>query len=88
MQSGRQLTDILDKRLRLSQNELKSFHDVFILSTKCIQSEASKRPTMSEIVTQIRDALFSIKKTEDTTKKTAESFSSAEYSCNLTHIGR
>ncbi|GLJ05379.1 hypothetical protein SUGI_0017130 [Cryptomeria japonica] len=86
-ESGRHLTDILDKRLRLTENDFKSFYDVLLLSTKCIQSEASKRPTISEIVTQIRGALNSIKP-EDTTKKSGESVSPAEYSCSVIHVGR
>ncbi|GLJ05368.1 hypothetical protein SUGI_0016960 [Cryptomeria japonica] len=57
-ESGYQLTDILDKRLRLSESDFKSFYDLLALSVKCIQSEASNRPTISEIVTHIRGALF------------------------------
>ncbi|XP_057812622.1 probable LRR receptor-like serine/threonine-protein kinase At5g48740 [Cryptomeria japonica] len=83
----RQLTDILDKRMHLSKNDFKSFNDLLDLSIKCIQSEASKRPTISEIVTHLREALISVV-SDDTTEENVQSFSFAEYSCSLIHAGR
>ncbi|XP_059064587.1 probable LRR receptor-like serine/threonine-protein kinase At5g48740 [Cryptomeria japonica] len=86
-ESGSQLTDILDKRLRLSENDFKSFYDLLALSIKCIQNEAFKRPTISEIVTHIRGDLISVE-SNDTTQEYLQSFSFAEYSCSLVQTGR
>ncbi|GLJ05374.1 hypothetical protein SUGI_0017040 [Cryptomeria japonica] len=86
-ESGHQLTDILDKKLRLSESDFKSFYDLLALSVKCIQSEASNRPTISEIVTHIRGALISVK-SDDTTEEHVQCFSFAEYSSSLFHTGR
>ncbi|GLJ05525.1 hypothetical protein SUGI_0019570 [Cryptomeria japonica] len=58
--SPRQLTDIIDKRLSLSENNLKSFYGIVKMAIKCLQIEGSKRPTMSEIVTQIKEAMIII----------------------------
>ncbi|GLJ05376.1 hypothetical protein SUGI_0017070 [Cryptomeria japonica] len=86
-ESGHQLRDILDKKLRLSESDFKSFYDLLALSVKCIQSEASNRPRISEIVTHIRGALISVK-SDDTTEEHVQCFSFAEYSSSLFHTGR
>ncbi|KAH9310924.1 hypothetical protein KI387_025959, partial [Taxus chinensis] len=79
--SDHQLTDIIDPKMSMSDNNIKSFHYILKLSMNCIQSEASKRPTISDVVAQIKDAM-------NIAEESIEPLCSTEYSYSLLDVGR
>ncbi|GLJ05532.1 hypothetical protein SUGI_0019700 [Cryptomeria japonica] len=85
--AGDPLTGIIDQRLIMSDIDMKSLYHIFDLSLKCILTEGSKRPTITDIVTQIKEAIDIIK-SEYSTEAINEPRSSIEYSYSLLDIGR
>ncbi|GLJ05539.1 hypothetical protein SUGI_0019810 [Cryptomeria japonica] len=59
--TGDPLTGIIDQKLSMSDIDMKSLYHIFDLSLKCILTEGSKRPTITEIVIQIKYAIDIIK---------------------------
>ncbi|XP_057813398.2 probable LRR receptor-like serine/threonine-protein kinase At1g67720 isoform X2 [Cryptomeria japonica] len=51
------LKGIIDHKLCMSDIDMKSLYPVFNLSLKCIQTEGSKRPTITDIVIRIKEAM-------------------------------
>ncbi|GLJ34229.1 hypothetical protein SUGI_0687780 [Cryptomeria japonica] len=55
------LTNIIDNRFSLGENEMQCFNCVVNLALQCVDREGSKRLTMNEIVAGIRVAMLYIK---------------------------
>ncbi|XP_057813449.2 probable LRR receptor-like serine/threonine-protein kinase At1g67720 isoform X2 [Cryptomeria japonica] len=81
------LTGIIDHKLSMSDIDMKSLYPVFSLSLKCIQTEASKRPAITDIVIQIKEAMDLIM-SEYSTEVINEPLCSAECSYSLLDVGR
>ncbi|XP_059071575.1 probable LRR receptor-like serine/threonine-protein kinase At1g67720 isoform X2 [Cryptomeria japonica] len=84
---GGPLIAIIDKKMCMSEIDMKSLYPIFTLSLKCIQNEASKRPTITDIVKQIKEAMDMIK-SESSSEEINEPRYSAEYSYSLLDVGR
>ena len=84
---GGVLPNIIDQKLCMSDIDMKSLYPIFNLSLKCIQNEASKRPTISQVEKQIKEAMDIIRP-ESSTEKINKPLYSAEYSYSLLEIGR
>ncbi|GLJ12958.1 hypothetical protein SUGI_0201550 [Cryptomeria japonica] len=89
------LTNIIDKRLSLGENEMQSFKCVVNLALQCVDREGSKRPTMNEIVAGIRVAMIYIepKDLDINAEKSVdalptEEYGSADCSSSLRQAGR
>lgn len=85
--SDKELIDIIDKRLQMSDNDLKSFHLIVDLSMRCIHSDGSKRPTIRQIVNSLKEAIV-MTDLEDSSKTSAESSESLESSSSILKVGR
>ncbi|XP_059064810.1 probable receptor-like protein kinase At2g23200 [Cryptomeria japonica] len=84
---GGPLIAIIDKKMCMYEIDMKSLYPIFTLSLKCIQNEASKRPTITDIVKQIKEAMDMIK-SESSSEEINEPRYSAEYSYSLLDVGR
>ncbi|GLJ15176.1 hypothetical protein SUGI_0248140 [Cryptomeria japonica] len=89
------LTNIIDKRLSLGENEMQSFKCVVNLALQCVDREGSKRPTMNGIVAGIRVAMLYIepKDLDINAEKSVdalptEEYGSADCSSSLHQAGR
>ncbi|XP_057813495.2 probable LRR receptor-like serine/threonine-protein kinase At1g67720 isoform X2 [Cryptomeria japonica] len=92
--SSRRLTDIIDKRLSLSENEMECFNYVVDLAIQCVDREGSRRPTMSEVVEGLKAAKLYVEPKVNTNAENTmhvlspEEYSRADYSSSLLHVGR
>ncbi|GLJ34231.1 hypothetical protein SUGI_0687810 [Cryptomeria japonica] len=87
------LTNIIDQRLSLGENEMQCFNYVVNLALQCVDREGSKRPTMNEIVAGIRVAMLYMEPKDINAEKSVdalsqEEYSTADYSSSLLHVGR
>ncbi|GLJ34227.1 hypothetical protein SUGI_0687760 [Cryptomeria japonica] len=87
------LTNIIDNKMSLGENEMQCFNCVVNLALQCVDREGSKRPTMNEIVAGIRVVMLYIEPQDINAEKSVdalptEGYNSADCSSSLHHAGR
>ncbi|GLJ36266.1 hypothetical protein SUGI_0728060 [Cryptomeria japonica] len=92
--SSHHLTDIIDKRFSLSENEMECFKYVVDLAIQCVDREGSRRPNMSEVVEGLKAAKHYIEPKVNTNAGNTmhalspEEYSGVGYSSSLLHVGK